>query len=593
MFSINKNDWMYSRGFKVPENGYLFFKAAVTNTNDTTADLMGSDDRLRVMVSTDCGLNWSNVYSITRDSNLTRKLRQFRVNLASFVGQEIRVGLYATSGPVNDPQDYDLHVDDVYLQVVAPSDAGISAILSPVISCGLTGASTVQVRITNFGSQPAANIPVFYRVNVDNPIGEVFAGPIAGGASATYTFSTPANLSVSQPYQIKAWARLGTDQVFVNDSSRINLVKVIAPFAPLSFAGFNGSNLDKVYPGWSEAKNINPVAQDAAWTNGSIAGQPTAKILLAGGSKIDWMISPGIRIGAAAFLNFRAGLFSVNGTGSAEFDVDDSVTVMISQNCGQNWVKLFKLGKLTQPALSASMQLYSISLAAYANKEIRIAFRARDGVRTDFTSDLHLGSVEISSTLAQDVGAISILFPPTIMEQNGTYEVGVRVSNFGTAELGNFPVTLNLSGGYTDTRNVPLLTPGQTLSISFNPFTPVTGGSFIARAFTGASVDQNIGNDTVYQTYAVVGLRDRLRVPELIHYPNPASSELNLLFAEEPAADLIFTLVGFDGRQIPITTGIQKDGKRVTLQLPELPAGLYVIQGSGKKDAFARTFRIE
>jgi hypothetical protein len=379
MFSINKNDWMYSRGFKVPENGYLFFKAAVTNTNDTTADLMGSDDRLRVMVSTDCGLNWSNVYSITRDSNLTRKLRQFRVNLASFVGQEIRVGLYATSGPVNDPQDYDLHVDDVYLQVVAPSDAGISAILSPVISCGLTGASTVQVRITNFGSQPAANIPVFYRVNVDNPIGEVFAGPIAGGASATYTFSTPANLSVSQPYQIKAWARLGTDQVFVNDSSRINLVKVIAPFAPLSFAGFNGSNLDKVYPGWSEAKNINPVAQDAAWTNGSIAGQPTAKILLAGGSKIDWMISPGIRIGAAAFLNFRAGLFSVNGTGSAEFDVDDSVTVMISQNCGQNWVKLFKLGKLTQPALSASMQLYSISLAAYANKEIRIAFRARDG----------------------------------------------------------------------------------------------------------------------------------------------------------------------------------------------------------------------
>jgi hypothetical protein len=81
------------------------------------------------MISTDCGLNWSNVYSITRDSNLTRKLRQFRVNLASYVGQEIRIGLYATSGPLNDPQDYDLHVDDVYLQVVAKQMPMLEAII--------------------------------------------------------------------------------------------------------------------------------------------------------------------------------------------------------------------------------------------------------------------------------------------------------------------------------------------------------------------------------------------------------------------------------------------------------------------------------
>lgn len=577
MFSINRNDWLISRGFKVPENGFIYFKAAVTNTGDSTSDQMGSDDKLRIMVSENCGATWTMIKAITKDSNLTRKLKNFRVDLAPFVGKEIRIGFYATTGPVNDIEDYDLHIDDIFLKIVAPNDIGVSSITSPVVSCGLSGGTPVVVRITNFGSQNISNIPIGYRVNFEPPVNEVFTGTILAGATATYTFSTPANLSVSQPYAIKVYTKLSNDEVTVNDTSAVSLVKVIAPFPIISFTGFNGSNLGSIHPGWVEAKGLNPVVQNSAWTNATIAGQPASKIFLGGQDKTDWILSPGIRIGAGAFLNFRAGLFSQNGTGPAQFDIDDSVTVLISTNCGVLWRKIFKLGVGTIPALTNAMQIYSIPLAQFANQEIRVAFRAKDGTRINFVSDLYLDDIEISSSLAQDIGAISIVFPPSIMEKDSTYNVSVRVSNYGSAPVSSFPVTLALIG-YNNTQIVPSLNSGQTITVPFAPFTPSSGGNFVGYAYTNLSSDQNFGNDTIYQTYSVVGpvnVKDLLVGKGFVVYPNPTSNLLFVQFPNEESSNLEVNLFGMDGRRFQLEN-VEKVGlDTFKLFLPKLAPGLY------------------
>jgi len=59
---------------------------------------------------------------------------------------------------------------------------------------------------------------------------------------------------------------------------------------------------------------------------------------------VGWVISPGIRINTGNFLRFKAGQFSVGGTAPAQFDIDDSISVMVSTNCGTTWKKIFKIG---------------------------------------------------------------------------------------------------------------------------------------------------------------------------------------------------------------------------------------------------------
>ena len=98
-------EWMIGPSIKPESNTGIVFKAAITDWNGSTLDYMGQDDSLRVMVSTNCGLNWRPIFSINANSGITNNLTKFIVPLAAYAGQEIRIAIYATDGNVDNEED--------------------------------------------------------------------------------------------------------------------------------------------------------------------------------------------------------------------------------------------------------------------------------------------------------------------------------------------------------------------------------------------------------------------------------------------------------------------------------------------------------
>ena len=119
MNSNTKRDWLVSAVVAPLPASNLKFKMAVTVRNfglPATAG-MGSDDSVNVMVSTNCGVSWTRLRAFTAASNLTNALQEFTVPLGAFAGQPIRIGFFATEGVIDDTQDFDFHLDDVYVSI--------------------------------------------------------------------------------------------------------------------------------------------------------------------------------------------------------------------------------------------------------------------------------------------------------------------------------------------------------------------------------------------------------------------------------------------------------------------------------------------
>ncbi len=99
------------------------------------------------------------------------------------------------------------------------NDIGITAITSPNSLCGLSASEVITVIVTNFGTLPQSNIPVSYTINGGTPVTAIIPGPLAPGATLTYNFATPANLSAQGGYTIVAGTNLTGDLNASNNST--------------------------------------------------------------------------------------------------------------------------------------------------------------------------------------------------------------------------------------------------------------------------------------------------------------------------------------------------------------------------------------
>jgi hypothetical protein len=107
-----------------------------------------------------------------------------------------------------------IHLNDI--------DTGVVAIDAPNTGNVLSDAEDVAISIQNFGALTQSNIPVFYSINgvITN---DVYPGPLVSGATDTFTFGTPADLSVIGVYTIISGTELASDADETND----DLTKVV------------------------------------------------------------------------------------------------------------------------------------------------------------------------------------------------------------------------------------------------------------------------------------------------------------------------------------------------------------------------------
>lgn len=113
LYTTSNNEWIIGPKFTATSDSRLEFKAALTIPGGTDQGKMGSDDKVEVMVSTDCGTTWASLYTFNESATPDNTLALQTVDLSVYAEQDIILGFYATDGLVDDPESYDFHIDAI------------------------------------------------------------------------------------------------------------------------------------------------------------------------------------------------------------------------------------------------------------------------------------------------------------------------------------------------------------------------------------------------------------------------------------------------------------------------------------------------
>jgi parallel beta-helix repeat protein len=125
-------------------------------------------------------------------------------------------------GEIRNVNHPDIGADEVTFMT---NDIGITQLVTPATGCELDSASSVTVKITNFGSDPKTGFVVGYIINgaesMEENVGNLVLQP---GKKSEYTFTTRANLYAHGSYTIHAYTKLPGDQRIGNDTLISNIV---------------------------------------------------------------------------------------------------------------------------------------------------------------------------------------------------------------------------------------------------------------------------------------------------------------------------------------------------------------------------------
>lgn len=258
--------------------------------------------------------------------------------------------------------------------------------------------------------------------------GTTYAGSgeqiVYDGTASTVTIR---GLSCNTTYyaQVYEYLRCGTTAAYTyyfntsssatNPNSATTVQPISVPFpVSNSFAGYNGTNLSTVSPGWYEASiitaagttpaQVNPTTGSSSWTDAAVFPTTTARVNLYTNTRNDWIISPRISLAGTTNPRLRFGAAitgydvpSPSATGMQ--GTDDKVTVLISTSgCGNTWTPLYTFSAANTTALTNILTDFSIPLN-YVGQTIQVAFQATDGPVSDTSDyDFHIGNIVIEET---------------------------------------------------------------------------------------------------------------------------------------------------------------------------------------------------
>ena len=583
LYADTRKEWIISPTFKPLSSSSLTYKVAVTNWQNVDPDVMGSDDSVHVMVSNNCGQSWVKLKSYSKSDNLGITLLNQSVSLEAYQGQEIKIAFFATDGTVDDIEDYDFHIDNIRVGDVSNIiDLGVLSIEGSGL-CGLATLNRFKVSVANTGLGTAQTYSVSYRYN-GGPISVTnVTTALPAGDTTVIEVPTP-DLVPNQPYFFKFWSKNGNDLNFTNDTLRLTLQRDSIFTTNVDFTGFNGNNLATLYPGWTEATKNGTNIVNASWRAGDVDGQIAARIALTGTNKSDWILSPGVKIMPNSFLTLKAAHLNSVLSAKGVFGDDDSVSVLITTNCGAVWKPFITFSKNKPNGIDKILNNYTFSLSEYANPnvETRIGIWVQDGSNSAQTSFFFIDDVQISNGVNFDAEADSAFFKNTPVVEGQTNTLKVKVNNKGANSINLVKVYVQV-GAYLDSIVIPKIFANQSDTADFINFVPPAAGNYSGYAWVKASGDQDLTNDTtLFDVQVVVSNSLVLSNPSAAFkvYPNPAESASDIFIEQENATSgevevKLWSLIGQ-----PLHSKVyQSNGvSGIKASFPSVPAGIYMVE---------------
>ncbi len=299
------------------------------------------------------------------------------------------------------------------------NNVGVAAVLTPaagqLLDC-FTAPVTVTATIRNYGQLPQSNFPVRYQLDGGAIVSQNFSGPLAVGATATVTFTTPLLIPSLGAHTLTVSTALVGDQFTGNDQLG-NAITVVAG-TPSTVPFFEGLSAASPTPtGWSLQ---NP---DGGYTWGTTSLTMGATCAASRAWSVDHyddtnvgqedrLITPKIDLTTAigSSLKFDHAYAPYSATYYDAFRVD------ISTNCGANWTTLYSASGAAlatapnstaawAPTACAQWQNHTINLSAYDGQVVILRFVAINGYGNWF----YLDNVQVlkSGTLPLELVAFS------------------------------------------------------------------------------------------------------------------------------------------------------------------------------------------
>ncbi|WP_396146699.1 GEVED domain-containing protein, partial [Flavobacterium sp.] len=401
LYLATRNEWIISPKVNLTAASRIKFKAAITEfasvAVDASGGMQGTDDKVRVLISTDgCGLVWTPLYTFeaSNTTTLTNVLTDFTLDLSAYTGQTVQLAFQATDGPLDETPDYDFHIADVKIELTPTC-------FEPT---ALTATVPTTSGITLNWTAPTSGVPVSYEYEIrsSGTPGSGATGLVSSGSvSAPTTNAVITGLSSSSSFSVYVRTFCGG----VDNSawtSATNFNTLCAPFiAPTTAQTFDTfvPNCWTLATGTLAASSTVTPATNGWFTEAGFGNTGTNKAVRINlySTKNDWLISNEINLGTGGYrIRYNMAVTSYLGTAPQTTLATHKVDVVVSTDGGATWSNANVVKTYTDVgSYSATGQTEYINIGNYTGN-VKIAFVATT-TSTSPDIDFHVDDFQIET----------------------------------------------------------------------------------------------------------------------------------------------------------------------------------------------------
>jgi hypothetical protein len=401
-------------------------------------------------------------------------------------------------------------IDNVQVYEPLPYDLKAIAITPGLSGCALSPSTPIQIRFTNVGLNTITSTDLAYQVGANPPVVETWTGTLNPGDTATYTFTTTADLSgMSTTFAIMGSTQLAIDMNAAND-----MVSTTVYYAPTSMSPYV-ENFDGFMPifgfqnGWSGSPTGSLTQYSwrantgsTSYTNTGPTGDHTS-----GSGVYMYTESRYGSAGSTAYLNSPCIDLSGYVTPALQywyhFYGSNINRMYVEVNDGSGWVRVDSIIGQQQTSRTAPWNSRNVDLSAFAGMTIQLRFV---GIRGSGTAgNMAIDDVRIIENAVPNLQVNQVTRSQTSCTP-GLDSVFVNISNVGglTAAFTTSDtlfitvmVTGPSSGTLVDTITSGSLMAGQSSTFYVGQFDFSNPGTYAVKAYVTYAPDTDPLNDTV------------------------------------------------------------------------------------------------
>ncbi len=493
---IGTEDWLISPRFEPAANTKISFDYACDFGDGPTQ--MGSDDQVRIMVSTDCGGSWEMIDAMDNDFGVSGQWDDHVVDLSEYAGQTIRMAFYATTGTNQDYEQFLFFLDNIDIREMYTNDVGITRITSPGAPASFSASEEISVLVENFGTADIDNLEVSYAISGGAEVTETLTSTLTSKEVFEYTFAQTADLSGLDEVSIDVYTNLAEDENSANDGL-YNQTLQTSSFNPGTEGTFQASfEPEEDLNGWFVVDNN---ADGAEWNiEENIEEAYTGTHSFAYSSmgttaqSDDWLFSPAMEVVAGE--TYYVSFFFSNNAGN--FPEKLRLDLTSAQNPDSVVQTLIDLGEIDNNAyLQAELEF-----TAPVTDKLHMAF-VNYGEPDNF--GMHLDQVEFRKVFDNDILVSDLDIPrqkdPETGELMDIDTAMVTISNAGINAVNDFTVYFEYNGNtllsqsYTDQN---ILAGNQKTVVFDNGLNLPKDDIYDFKVWTVFASDENTANDSLF-----------------------------------------------------------------------------------------------